>query len=73
MVFFPEPQILDEQIENQNKTYRCFSCKQTFLGKEMLFEDGIPDGISIAGLDNNQKIPKCPHCNALAFFGFNEV
>jgi DNA-directed RNA polymerase subunit RPC12/RpoP len=73
MVYFPDPRILDEQIENEDSTYRCFNCEKRFPGKEMLFEDGLPNWFSVTGLDNDQKVPKCPYCNAIAFFGFNEV
>lgn len=73
MSFFPEKEILDEQIKDQDSTYKCFNCNKTFLGKEMLFEDGMPSNFSVAGVDAGQKLPKCPHCEAVAFFGFRKV
>jgi len=69
----PEAKELDEQIEDQDLNYKCFNCNKIFSGKEMLFEDGLPNNFSVAGLDGGQKIPKCPFCNAVAFFGFNKV
>lgn len=72
MSFFPEKEILDEQIKNQTSTYKCFSCNKNFSGKEMLFEE-MPSNFSVADLEDKQTIPKCPHCGAVAFFGFREV
>lgn len=74
MSFLPEKEILNEQIEDQDSNYECFSYHKRFLGKEMLFEDGMPSNFTVAGFDNDtQKLPKCPFCNAVAFFGFRKV
>lgn len=72
MSLYPESEVLEEQIENQISTYECFSCHKKFSGKEMLFEE-MASNFSVAGLEEKQKLPKCPHCGAVAFFGFKEV
>lgn len=69
----PEAKVLDEQIEDQILTYECFSCHKKFSGKEMLFEDSMPSNFTVAGVDAGQKLPKCPYCGAVAFFGFRKV
>ena len=72
MSLFSEAEILNEQIENHTSTYECPSCHKKFSGKEMLVEEMV-NNFSIVGLEVKQKLPKCPHCKAVAFFGFREV
>lgn len=72
MPLLPEEKILDTQLKNQTSNYKCFSCHKIFSGKQMLFEN-MSSNFNVAGLDNKQKIPKCPYCNSVAFFGFKEV
>lgn len=72
MKILPKPEVLNEQIEDKESIYKCFNCNKEFSGKEMKFQDGLPDNFHVAGLDQNQKIPQCPHCGVVAFFGFEE-
>lgn len=73
MSIFPKPEVLNEQIEDEKSIFKCSNCNKEFPGKEMKFQDGLPDNFHVAGLDQNQKIPQCPHCDKLAFFGFEKV
>ena len=52
------------------KTYQCPECKGDFQEPE--FEE-VPDNMSFAVLEDETKIPKCPLCGHLAFFGFEVV
>jgi len=70
---FPSTEVLNEQLKDKTSIFQCFNCNKTFRGSEMLFEDSLPDNMHIASLDKDQKIPKCPHCGTLAFFGFQKI
>jgi len=54
------------------ETYECSDCKRNFQDTQMLFEE-VPDNMSFAILGDEDKIPKCPHCGHLEFFGFKVV
>jgi len=49
----------------------CFHCKGKFEIYEMKFAKPL-DNMHVAGFTGN-KIPQCPKCNAVAFFGFTAV
>lgn len=70
----PDPKKLEGQLDpdQPEQTYECFECKHIFQGNIMECET-LPDNMMIAGLAPNVKIPKCPHCGKLAFFGFEVV
>ena len=52
------------------QTYECPECRCNF--QEIEYED-VPDNMSFAVLTEKDKIPKCPKCGHLAFFGFEVV
>ena len=52
------------------QTYQCPKCKRDF--QEPDFEE-VPDNMSFDVLADEHKIPKCPHCGHLEFFGFKVV
>ena len=58
-----------QQSNDADKKYKCRGCKKTFLGREIQYEK-IPDNFHIVGVEDNQKMAKCPHCGDIAFFGF---
>lgn len=53
-------------------TVECSKCKKQFHNTEIEYEE-VPDNMSFAVLGEDQKIPKCPFCNELHFFGFETV
>ena len=58
--------------EQKEKKYECFDCHGKFLTSEAKSET-MPDNFRPAHLPDNAVLPKCPHCDAVAFFGFTEV
>ena len=72
MVLLPKRQTLEDKLEGGQKTFKCGECGKEFQSSEMQSEV-LPDNFNIAGLGPNQKIPKCPHCGDLAFFGFEVI
>jgi len=52
------------------QTYECSKCKGNF--QEPNFEE-VPDNMSFDVLADEHKIPKCPNCGHLEFFGFEVV
>jgi len=70
---FPSSEILNEQIEDKTSIFECPSCNKTFPGNKMEIQEGLPDNMFIAGISQDQKIPKCPYCGNLAFFGFQKI
>lgn len=49
---------------------KCFSCHETFKAKETEFAD-VPSNFIAIGSSHKTTVPKCPHCGAVAFFGFS--
>ena len=54
------------------QTYECSKCKEEFQDTEMEYED-VPDNMDFAILDDATRIPKCPRCGHLEFFGFKVI
>ena len=54
------------------QTYQCSKCKGEFQDTEMEYEE-VPDNMSFDILADEHKIPKCPRCGHLEFFGFKIV
>ena len=72
-MLLPDPKRLNDQLENKiQATYKCSDCEKEFQGNEMQSE-ALPDNMIIQGLLAKQRIPKCPHCGNLSFFGFEVV
>jgi rubrerythrin len=70
-MLLPNQKMLDEQINNdeKNKKYKCSECNEIFTPSEIVTEE-LPSNFNVAGIEG--KIPKCPHCGYLHFFGFKE-
>lgn len=70
-MLLPNQKKLDEQINNdeKNKKYKCSKCNEILTPSEILTEE-LPSNLDIAGIEG--KIPKCPRCGYLHFFGFKE-
>ncbi len=68
----PDEKKITEQINNDNNIYECSDCKKTFKGSEMEAES-LPENFHIHGLGLAQKVPKCPRCGHMSFFGFKDV
>lgn len=54
------------------KKYRCFNCKRTFLASEVESKK-MTENFHVAGIPDGSELPACPHCKAVAFFGFRET
>jgi NAD-dependent SIR2 family protein deacetylase len=57
------------------ETVECSKCKGQFHNNEILYEE-VPDNMSfevLGPLGPERKIPKCPLCNELHFFGFKTI
>ena len=54
------------------ETYQCSDCQGEFQNNEIEFEK-VPDNMSFAILEDQEKIPKCPRCGRLEFFGFKVI
>ncbi len=68
----PNHKEITKPINDTDKQYKCQSCRKTFTSEEMQFED-MPDNFHVVGLEDNQKMEKCPYCGYLAFFDFINV
>jgi len=70
-MLLPNQEMLDRQINNdeENKKYKCRECNKILTPSEIITEE-LPSNFDIAGIEG--KIPKCPHCGHLHFFGFKE-
>ncbi len=51
---------------------QCRGCKQTLSSEEIQFEQ-MPNNLCIDGIETGEKLPKCPHCGDIAFFGFIDI
>ena len=56
------------KAEEINTKFRCFSCKKTFNGGEVLLEE-IPSNFFILGCSKYSTA--CPHCNKVTITGFD--
>ena len=68
----PDEKRITEQINNDDNLYKCEECKKEFKGSEMEVES-LPENFHIHGLGLAQRVPKCPHCGTLSFFGFEDI
>jgi len=66
---FPEQSDLDIK---DGDSFRCFNCEREFPSEEVQTEK-MTKNFHVCGLKDESEIPKCPHCGAVAFFGFNKV
>ena len=51
--------------------FQCFECRKTFSETEVK-KVTLPDNFRCAHLPKNAELPQCPHCKAIAFFGFTQ-
>ena len=65
------PDKLDLRID-EGKKYKCKKCSKVFSSKEVEYES-MPSNMTIAGLEDSDRIPRCPYCKQIAFFGFRKV
>ncbi len=56
------------------KLLRCFECMGTFKKEEMKHEK-VPSNFHAQGTKSAEtgEVDQCPHCDAVAFFGFREA
>lgn len=47
----------------------CFNCDKSFKEADMKHAD-VPNNFSVSGHDGDT-VEQCPHCDAVAFVGFN--
>ena len=66
---FPEQSDL---VIEDGVSFRCFKCNQQFSSEKVQTEK-MTKNFHVAGLKDESEIPKCPHCGAVAFFGFERV
>jgi len=71
-MLMPNHKEITNQTNDNDERYQCRSCKKTFLSEETQTEQ-LPNNFHVAGLEDGQQLPKCPHCGYIAFFGFTKV
>jgi len=54
--------------------YSCFNCSKRFKESEMKSKD-VPNNFTVLCTESQStgKVDQCPHCDAVAFVGFNIV
>jgi uncharacterized C2H2 Zn-finger protein len=68
----PNPQKIKTQVEKKEDVlYKCRECGKVFPSKDIKVEK-LPENFTVFGLGGDQ-VPKCPHCDALHWFGFNQA
>jgi len=61
-------------MSKSERTYVCFNCNRTFNESEKKLANVPNNFIAIGTVSEiTGKVDQCPHCDAVAFFGFSKA